>query len=167
MNNVNWENYNDSSLEFVYSESSKMLDETFKAFRESSNKAFIALAIYSGILSYCFNQIIKDEITLAIVPYIIMIVGMIISILLLLPNLFPRKMVVPGTLPSRLITGYFEQAIVKEKQRREMIISRLINHDEAIKQNINQAVVRARRIKQSGIIFLIFLLLSLASSIIC
>jgi hypothetical protein len=58
---TNWSNYDKDSLDFVYKESTKMLEETFKSFRESSNKSYIALAVYSAMLSYCFKELVKQS----------------------------------------------------------------------------------------------------------
>ncbi|HRH51659.1 MAG TPA: hypothetical protein PLP23_23120 [Panacibacter sp.] len=166
MKNANWSNYDKDSLDFIYKESTKMLEETFKSFRESSNKSYIALAVYSGMISYCFKEIVQRNISLSSLPYIITAAGSVAAIILLWSNLMPKKMTLAGTEPSKLIHPFFEQESIKDNQLKEMIITKIIDHDKAISENITQVVTRSKRFRQSVVTFLILLFLSLTLTLI-
>lgn len=166
MKNSNWSSYDKDSLDFVYKESTKMLEETFKSFRESSNKSYIALAVYSGMLSYCFKEIVKQGVCLEGLPYIISGAGSVIAIILLWSNLMPKKMTLAGTEPKNLIHPFFEQEDVKANQLKEMIVTKLIDHDKAISENITQVVSRSKRFRQSVVTLLVSLFLGLVVSLV-
>jgi hypothetical protein len=40
------------SLDYVYSESEKLLNETFTSFRRNSDKSYIAVAFYLGLIYF-------------------------------------------------------------------------------------------------------------------
>ncbi|GMV77152.1 MAG: hypothetical protein AMXMBFR79_02870 [Chitinophagaceae bacterium] len=166
MKQANWSNYDKDSLDFVYKESTKMLEETFKSFRESSNKSYIALAVYSGMLSYCFKELVKQSVCLESLPYIITGVGSVVAIILLWSNLMPKKMTLAGTEPKNLIHPFFEHESVKENQLKEMIVTKLIDHDKAISENITQVVSRSKRFRQSVITLLVSLFLGLIITLV-
>jgi hypothetical protein len=166
MKEVNWSNYEKDSLDFVYKESTKMLEETLKSFRESSNKSYIALAVYSGILSYCFKEIVMQSVCLDSLPYIITGVGSVIAIILLWSNLMPKKMTLAGTQPKNLIHTFFEHESVKGNQLKEMIVTKIIDHDKAISENITQVVSRSNKFRQSVIVLLVSLFLGLVVSLV-
>ncbi len=167
MNEAIWSNYDKEALDFVYKESSKMLEETFKSFRESSNKSYIALALYSGMLSYCFKEIVKESACMESFPYIITGIGSVVAIILLWSNLMPKKMTLAGTEPKKLIHPFFEQESVKANQLKEMIVTKLIDHDKAISENITQVVSRSKRFRHSVITLLVSLFLGLIVAIVC
>lgn len=166
MKNSNWSKYDKESLDFVYKESTKMLEETFKSFRESSNKSYIALAVYSGMLTYCFKEIVKQGVCLESLPYIITGAGSVIAIILLWSNLMPNKMTLAGTEPKNLVHPFFERESVKDNQLMEMVITKIIDHDKAISENIIQVVSRSSKFRQSVIVLLVSLFLGLVVSLV-
>ncbi|MBK7559407.1 MAG: hypothetical protein IPI54_14635 [Chitinophagaceae bacterium] len=93
--------------------------------------------------------------------------GLLIAISFLWKSLFPRKMVIPGAFPNTLINNFFENDDFKGTQKRQMTITKLIDHNEAIKTNLDQAVARAKGMKTSVFVFLTFLFFSLVSAFIC
>lgn len=143
MKESDFADYDDAAVDFVFSESSKMLDETFKSFRESINKSFIVFAIYSGILSYSFNEALKRaDYRLS---YIIAFIGALIGAILITRNLLPGKMILPGTNPKDFIDPYFSHMDAIGKQVREMKIGKILDHHAAIDQNIKLVHKRSRR----------------------
>ncbi len=151
MQDRKWELYDDDALAFVFTESSKMLDETFKSFRESLNRSFIIVAVYSGFISFCFNEIIKPRsFELWKWSYWLMFLGILYAIWVIRKNILPSQMYFSGTNPSKLIGGYFDS---QEDKKREMIISKIIEHDIAILANTEQITTRANRFKKSIKIF--------------
>jgi len=163
---TNWSNYDKDSLDFVYKESTKMLEETFKSFRESSNKSYIALAVYSAMLSYCFKELVKQSGCLQSLPYIVTGTGSVVAIILLWSNLMPKKMILAGTEPKKLIHPFFEQESVKANQIKEMLITKIIDHDTAISDNINQVISRSSRFRQSVITLLVSLFLGFVVALV-
>ena len=147
MQDKNWNLYSDDSITFMFSESSKMLEETFKSFRESLNRSFLIVAVYSGFVTFCFNEAIRtDNWADWKCAYVIMFIGVIISILRISKNLLPSSMFFLGTEPNQLTVPYFENVEI-EKQLREMKISKIISHQKEIDLNGGEIETRAKRFR--------------------
>lgn len=166
MENANWSNYDKDALDFVFKESTKLLEETFKSFRESSNKSYIALAVYSGMLTYCFKELVQHGMSSVTVPYVIGGIGAVIAIILLWSNLMPNEMTLAGTKPDKLIHPFYEQESVKANQLKEMMIARIDDQDKAISRNLVQVEFRSRRFRQSVLVLLVSLFLGLVVALV-
>ena len=157
----NIEKYDVPALEFVFQESSKFLEETLKSFRESINKSFIVLAVYSGFMPYCFEKIANGNFELTTIIYVVIFLGSLVSLIIILPNLLPSQMNFQGTEPDKLINEYFEQEIFKEQQRKQMLRVKIQDHQTAIFENKQNISIRVRRFKISIFVFITFLVISL------
>lgn len=168
MQETNWDNYTSSSLKFVFTESCKMQEETFKGYRECITKGYGAFALYTGLLSYCFNRLVGEGISTTTAPYQVMIIGLLFGIVYLWKTLMPGTMDLPGTMPSKIVVEFFENETFKEgdTQERELIITKIIDNDSAIRHNIQVVNSLVTAFKTSVIIVLLTFFLSLASGFI-
>jgi hypothetical protein len=167
MKNINWNDYDNSSLEFVFEQSNKLHEDTFKSFRESCSRSFTIVSIFGGMVAYCFSKTINDAPSLTNIPYYVMGIGLIICIYVLWKNLMPGRMVASGTKPSCFLNEYFSHPEFKEDRKREMLIVRIEDLEKSININLTQATKRARRFTKSSYLFLFFLLFSVTVSIVC
>jgi hypothetical protein len=165
MKDISWDKFNTESLDFAFKQSTKLLGETFDSVRETSNKSYTAVALYSGLLAYCFNKVITAENSSEYEPYIAAGFGLIISIVFIFKNLIPRKMIFVGTEPNKMLDNYFIEETISD-QKREMIITKLIDHDKAIDDNLTQIKKMGVRFNVSTILFFISLLLGFTISIV-
>jgi len=147
---VSWDKYTDESLDFILDQSEKLLEETFKSFREVINKSYIALAIYVSIISYCYNEIIAYHTSIIkTIPYCVLICGTGYCIYLIWDNLFPTKMSFLGSQPRVLIDRYFEQ-FSDNDQIRVYKASKIADYDEGISTNKIQIDKRNDNFKWSA-----------------
>jgi hypothetical protein len=150
------EKYTDESIAFVLEQAEKLLKETFKTFRELTNKSYITFAFYISFLSYCFNKIIDEKpfsLTYS-VPFFIMILGLIFCIIILWKNLFPSNMSFPGSKPNVMIHPYFE-TFKDQSQLREYQNTKISDYNNGIKSNNEQADIIISRFKNSVLLLLL------------
>ncbi len=126
-----WDKYDVKSIDFILNESEKLLYEVVKAFRETTNKCYYVLGIYMAILSYCVERIIDNGIY---PPFIIMIIGMFICIVILFMTLMPGNLIFNGVRPRKLLISHFEN-LPKEEQILEYKIQTVVANGNAILLN--------------------------------
>ena len=156
---TNWSNYSDESIDFIFSQAEKLLDETFTSFREITNRSYGALAIYISILSYCFNKIanINPFCWYSAFPYLIIIIGLVLCILIIWSNLLPKKMKFPGAEPNKLLDPILEK--YKDKQLRLSKIRLIKWNDNSIYVNHLQIDKMIKKFKLSIYCFGVSILL--------
>lgn len=158
MNDVNWSLYDSESLKFIYSESSKRMDESVKSFRENSNKGYIALAVYIGLVASSFKTIASVGITFSTFHHLVFCIGAGVAALCLRHCIFPMTLHLPGTNPANLISSYFD-AKKGEEQNRELLITKIIDNEQAIKDNLSQVALRVQGFNLSVKVFAASILL--------
>lgn len=159
LHNVEWSKYSNEAIEFTFSESAKLLEETFTSFRQNIDKSYLATAIYTGLLSFSYTQMLPFK-SVYSVSFFILAIGAAYSIYCIWGNLKPNKMCFVGTQPKDLIHPYFESQAGKEQQY-EMMRLKIEDHQTAINENIVQLDVRAKRFTKAQRALFISIVLSL------
>ena len=132
------------SLDYVYSESEKLLNETFTSFRRNSDKSYIAVAFYLGLIYFFYSQL-EDNSIFSIIGIFLYT----ISILLILKSLKPRVMNLIGSQVKDIELSYYEQFDSDDEKLRQMKISRIIAIDEAIDENKSEIIEMSKYFKWS------------------
>jgi hypothetical protein len=152
--NTDWSKYSNESIDFILSQSEKTMNETFVSYRENTNKSYSALAIFSGILSYCVSQMIEKSNENSLLYLILLSVGMAFCIGIIFMNLKPKKMAFIGSCQSLMCQEYYENDVKKDDQIKEYKIQTIETYDEAIKDNLVQIVKQVEAFKLSIQVFL-------------
>lgn len=158
MKDVNWSLYNLESLKFIHTESSKRIEESVKSFRENSNKAYIALAVYTGLVASSFKAVASDGISFGTLHHLVFCIGAGVAALCLRHCIYPKKLHLPGTDPSLLVSPFFESKNEVE-QNRELLITKIIDNEQAIKDNLSQVTLRVQGFNLSVKVFAASILL--------
>jgi hypothetical protein len=151
---INWSKYSDASIDFILSQSEKTMNETFLSYRENANKSYAALAIYSGILSYCVTKIIDGESQQSFMYFLLLSIGMGLSIFFIFGNLKPKRMTFVGSCKSLLCQEHFEDHVSKDEQSLEYKKLMIDTYDEGIQENIIQINRQIDCFKNSVYVFL-------------
>jgi len=151
--NTNWSKYSDDSIDFILSQSEKLMQEIFVSYRENTNKSYGALAIYVATLSYSINKIIELKIVTQSLFYIGLTIGTSLSIILLFINLYPQKMNFIGSYKSLLCQDYYENNVNKNEQIREYKIQQIESLDYSVKINMSNTITQIKLFKSSVAVF--------------
>lgn len=156
---LDYTKYEKESLQFVYNESQKHLDEITRSFREVNSKSYLVIGLLFSFLGILISEIItKNEIlNLHGLPFLFLIY----PTLLISRNLFPAGYTFPGASPTALICDYFEES--KENQFEKYLAQRIEDTEKAIINNSTILVSRAKRLKSA----MILILTALITSFIC
>ncbi len=153
------EKYEKESLGLIYNEAISHLTETFKSFREVTNKSYVTIGIYFSIISYSLSKLFDLEYS-EIDPFFFSIaIIMFITSGILLGNILPAKMTMPGCKPEKLIHSYYE-AINGENQLKLYYKQRIIDLDTGINHNIGVVNIRAKRLRISITLSIAFTFIS-------
>lgn len=161
--NTDWTKYSVDSIDFILSQSEKTMNETFVSYRENTNKSYAALAIYSGILSYCASSAIEKFDSKVLIFFLILSIGMLLCIGIIFINLKPKKMAFIGSCKSLLCQDYYENNVNKEDQIKEYKIQTIETYDESIKDNLKQIVGQVEAFKISVQVFVATILITFLS----
>lgn len=149
---TDWSKYSDESIDFILSQSEKTMNETIVSYRENTNKSYAALAIFSGLLSYCVANIVnKDD---GLLYFLLFGVGLLICIVIVFVNLTPKNMWFIGSSKSLLCQDYYENEVSKENQLNAYKIQTIETYDESIKDNMKQITRQVNAFKKSVLVFL-------------
>ena len=151
---TDWSKYSDGSIDFILSQSEKTMNETFVSYRENTNKSYAALAVFSGLLSYCIANIVENNNQDSFTYFLLLAIGMTGSIVIIFVNLKPKKMAFLGSCKSLLCQDYYENEVSKDEQLKEYKIQTIETYDEAIKDNLQQIVSQVEAFKISIYVFL-------------
>lgn len=146
---IDWDKYDEKEIDFILNNSSKILEETFKSFRETTNKCYVALGFYVSIISYCVNKIFSDYMYLF---YILPIFGCAICLYYLWSTLLPSKLTFPGVLPQNLINEDFEK--MGEDKMYSYKVNMIVDYNNGAIENINTVKTRISLLKKSIRIFI-------------
>ena len=152
---INWDKYDEKELDFILNNSTKILEETVKSFRETTNKSYIALGFYVSIISYCVNKIFTDNTYLF---YLIPISGISICLYCLWSTLLPSKLMFQGVLPQNLINEDFEE--IGEHKMYSYKVNIIVDYNNGAIENINTVKTRVSLFKKSIKIFVATLFLT-------
>lgn len=133
---IQLENYTESSLDFILNESQSAMSDTISAYRENTNKSYAALGVYSSILSFLLAYSISNEQSDASIFIILYITGLLYSCYILLPNLKPGSLFITGTSYTQICHPFYETDTTDEDQAIHLKIARIKGLDEAIKGNL-------------------------------
>ena len=141
LKSANWDNYSDDSIDLMYNQGQEQLGNTTQSLREITNKSYTVFAVFYAPLVYAIVKLTSDY--HANIPYYILIIGMLISILIIIYNLLPSKdMRSTGTSPENFIHEYFEER--KETQDRDYKISLIKGISEGIVINVDENKFRVK-----------------------
>lgn len=115
--NINWSEYSDLSIDFILNKTEKLLEESVKSYRETTNKCYAALTFYTGITAFCLNKLLSSVFDVTTFPYFICFLGSLVSIYILLETLIPAKIGFSGCSPETLLIEKFEGFEPKEQER--------------------------------------------------
>jgi sensor histidine kinase YesM len=163
---TDWSKYSNEAIDFILSQSEKTMKETFVSYRENTNKSYAALAIFSGLLSYCITHIIDKGQEKIFVYFLFLSIGMVFCIGIIFLNLKPNKMTFIGSRKSLLCQEYYEKDITQDQQIKEYKIQTIETYDEAIEENQQQIVCQVKAFKISVYLFLATLLITFFSFLI-
>lgn len=164
--NTDWEKYSDESLDFMISESEKLLSETFTSYREMTNKSYALFGYYMAVLAYCCKVIFEQASTPLLTPFLITIIGIVFSVWILWNNLTPRNLSYLGSKPIKMTHKDFETEDQKE-QLRLYKISKIGANNEAITDNDNENDRRSVKFKVSIRVFLVSIIISITIHLLC
>lgn len=123
---TDWSKYTDESLDLILTRGGEYLKETIVTMREVSTKSYGALAIYVTILSFCITKVVETSAAtskpIQFYIYAVMSIGLFISIVTLMINLFPRPMTFSGSEPKALINSYYESSQTQLRLHKQRII---------------------------------------------
>jgi hypothetical protein len=153
INDVKWEKYDEKSLDFILKESESLLAETFKSFRELTNRCYYALGLYVAIFSYGITSIMNLKVGNSVTPFYLLIIGLCVACAFLYPSLMPKGMVFPGTQPKHLLIEYFENIPLNE-QIKEFKIYTIVASNNGIVGNKKILKRRTASLKNSIVIFI-------------
>ncbi len=156
--NTDWSKYSDDAIDFVLSQSEKLMQEIFVSYRENTNKCYGALAIYAATLSYSVTKLIESSINNQSLYYIVLSIGTVFSIILLFINLYPQKMNFIGSYKSLLCQDYYENSVEKKEQIREYKIQQIESLDSSVKKNISYTIIQIKLFKSSVALFVFTLI---------
>lgn len=142
-------NYSKESLRLIYSEASEILDQTFISFREITNKSYFAIGIYFSVVAYCISQIIEASDTKNEIFLFSIFFSMLYAIVLVIGNLLPSKMIIPGCKPKKLIHKFYENSIIRENQICAYYKQRIIDLNSGIDENVKEVKRRSSRLVKS------------------
>lgn len=146
---INWYKYDEKEIDFILNNSSKILEETVKSFREITNKCYVALGFYVSIISYCVNKVFTNDTSFF---YLIPILGCAICLYYLWSTLLPSKLTFPGVLPQNLINDEFEG--IGEHKMYSYKANMIVDYNNGAIQNINAVKKRIAMFKKSIQIFI-------------
>jgi len=152
--NIKWENYDIKSLDFILNESENLLTETFKSFRELTNRCYYALGLYIAIFSFSITSIIDNKASISRTPFLLIIVGICFACYKIYPALIPTGMVFPGTKPANLLLKYFEEIPLND-QLNELKIQTIVASNNGIEKNEQKLKEKTDSFKGSIYVFLI------------
>lgn len=143
--------FSNEYLQFAFEEADKALSESLVSYREIINKSYLAIAFYISALVFFIGHLKESE------AYIFLSAISVVCILWIANNLFSSKMYSPGTEPSYTIHSYYQD---KPDQIREVLISKIIHINEAIKCNYKEVGRRNNTFKWSAATFIIISIVS-------
>ena len=149
-------------IEFLYSENSKLLDSTLVSIRENYNKCFYLFGINLAIFSYGVNKINISNIQIIDIPYIIMLIGALISSCILI--LMPQRLKFPGARASKIIEFHIldENLPIKEAK-----ITTILSYEKSISENFLKINKITNSYSVSSKLLLGFFIVSSFSLFIC
>lgn len=149
---IDWSKFSNEALEFAFKESSVVLNATLTTFKDTTTRSYFALTFYASILVFYYQQQMVPD---TLIPFL----GCICSVLVIWPSLMPGRMSFSGTEPHDLIHPYYE-SITHEAQLREMYISKLVAHENAIHANRKENNKRLYLFRLSAIVLVLSFLLA-------
>lgn len=141
--------YSKESLAFIYSEAIENLEQTFISFREINNKSYFAIGIYFSVLAFCISKIIETTNSMNETFLFAIFFSMLYAIVLVMGNLLPCKMIMPGCKPSKLIHKYYEKSRTDEIQIMSYYKQRIIDLNFGIGENLMEVKLRSARLRKS------------------
>lgn len=150
------EKYTKESLELIYNEAQKHMDEIIKSYRLAVNRSYVFILFLTGVIGFCLQNIFNEQLMLF---YVFCSLIFLIPIFILRKNVIPTNIVFLGCNPSLLIHSYYENR--KENQYQEYLKSRIQDLDEAIITNSNVLIKANDRVKKSYISFIVGLFVCL------
>jgi hypothetical protein len=165
IDNIDFEKYSNESIDFILSQASKQLDETLKAYRETTGRGFGGLGIYVVMLSYTSYKSFEIGLKVQSISYFILLTGAFLCISILWKSLTPAEINLPGALPQALMQDHF-QLIEGESQIREYKEQTIIGYNDAILKNNDIISKRACNFKNSAICLFIAIFFSLLCNVI-
>lgn len=157
--NINWEKYSNPSIDLIFTQATKLLEESVKSYRETTNKCYAAFAVYSSIIAFCLNKLISTKLDFANIPYAITLFGCSICVAILYETLKPAQISLVGSQPKNLLIEYFENFDLEDQEReyKEQII---VGYNNALIENEAIVKLRSKHFIDSLTILLITLFLS-------
>lgn len=155
---IDYQKYTSESLQLIYDEGQKQLDEITKSFREVNSKSYIVIGILFSFLGVLITEMITKH-------QIISLHGLLFFCLafptvLIFQNLLPVEYTFPGAIPSAMKQDYFE--ISKDFQYEKYLAQRIRDCEIAILHNSNLLTKRAKRLKSGMRLILISLITAFA-----
>lgn len=153
---IEGEKYEKESVEFIFLQSDKLLQETIFSIRQTITKSHALLAFYIGVIVYWLDKYIETKYN---DHYLILIIfGGLLSILILIPNITEQIMRLSGSQPCHLICDYYTK--IEEKERvNQFKIGKIIDNQQGITNNINTNKSLLKRMKKSLLAILIMIII--------
>ena len=139
--------YDGQPLDFILQESEKLLPETIIVLRKAIERSYWLIAVYAAFLTYWFNELAKGK---SFEIPILMMGGAICSGCLMIRNLLPQNMILPGSKPTDLILEFYEEYSEDEKMTKYKI-AKIIDNQKGITNNLSLSDKLASRLLYSPI----------------
>ncbi|SOS48861.1 hypothetical protein [Tenacibaculum piscium] len=91
------------NLDFIKNEAEKLLLSYNKSISETTNKSYTFIAFIIAVLGYSFKHALKNE------SYYFLFIGLIISLVILIKNVYIKTILMNGFSPKKLSTADLHQ----------------------------------------------------------
>lgn len=159
---LDWDKYSDESVNYIFSESEKYLNETIAAFRKCIDRSYAVIAFYLAMVSFSFTALSNAGFQGKTFPVLLELLASGVCIFLIHRNLLGSHISWTGAKPTYVLHSYFEDP-PKETQLRRYKIHRIKAFHTAINRNEQENELRHKRLNTSIVVFLLITLLAVIS----
>lgn len=143
-------------LELIYSEAQILLNEIFTSYRKVTDKSYVVVSFIFSIQAFaCSNLINKENIQMNTM----ILVTFLIPLLYIIPNLFPRKMIFPGSNPADMYKIQEYIKVTNGNNEFDLLKYRIEDIQKAIMTNSSELVNSNKRLSSSIVASFLSLLL--------
>jgi len=154
MKEIDISKHTKESLEFVFTEATKLSDNVLLSISKNTQKSYILAALLASIFSYSFTKIDTK------IEMFILIVGSSVSLMILYRNIFPKKTSFNGSLPEDLLSDYFNN-FKEDDLAKEYLATQIESINDCISDNMVLVPKMTERFKSSVYAMLFFFFLFL------
>lgn len=153
---LDYTKYEKESLQLIYNEGQKQLDEITRSFREVNSKSYVLIGILFSFLGLLVSEIITKHHVISL--HGLLFFFLVFPTILISLNLFPVGFIFPGARPSLMKHNYYEES--KDFQYEKYLAQRIIDCEDAILHNSKILNKRAKRLSSAMLVIFVSLITS-------